>query len=35
MIVVRKSVIDIPAARTICGTSDAEVIPGIVFTSRK
>ena len=33
--VVRKSVIDIPDARTICGTSEAEVIPGMVFTSRK
>ena len=35
MTVVRKSVMEIPAARTICGTKDAEVIPGTVFTSRK
>ena len=35
MILVRKSVIERPAARTICGTREAAVIPGIVLTSRK
>ena len=35
IMVVRKSVISIPAVLTIFGTSDAAVIPGIVFTSRK
>jgi hypothetical protein len=35
MTVVRNAVISIPAALTILGTSEALVIPGIVFTSRK
>ena len=32
---VRKAVMSMPAARTILGTSEALVMPGIVLTSRK
>lgn len=35
MTVLRKSVIAMPAVRTIFGTSEASVIPGMVFISRK
>ena len=35
MSLVRKAVMSSPAARTILGTSDALVMPGIVLTSRK
>ena len=35
MIPVRKSVMSIPAVRTILGTREALVMPGIVLTSRK
>ena len=35
MMSVRKSVMSMPAARTILGTRDALVMPGMVLTSRK